>query len=124
VLRQQIRKRNKKPAENGKIMNRYKRTRTGTKILLIFTTNFVNRERTLASVPRNRFRQAGNRSLGSLKGLQIWALDCSWLVGPKRVPLVRDVENKAMVDRRGKVQNISIQLSVRVSQLMYARGGE
>jgi hypothetical protein len=107
-------------------MNRYKRTRTGTKILLIFTTNFVTRERTLASVPRNRFSQAGNRSLGSLKGLQIWALDCSWLVAPKRMPLVQKEENKAMVEKIvvERLQNISIQLSVCVCQLMYARGGE
>jgi hypothetical protein len=82
--------------------NYEKDTNRDKNILLIFTKNFVTKERTLASVPRNRFRQAGYRSLGSLKGLQIWALDCSWLVAPKRTPLVQEVENRAMVDRRGK----------------------
>jgi hypothetical protein len=37
---------------------------------------FVNVYGAQESIPRNRFRQAGNRFLGSLKGLQIRALGC------------------------------------------------
>jgi hypothetical protein len=37
---------------------------------------FVNVYGAQQSIPRNLFRQTGNRFLGSLKGLQIRALEC------------------------------------------------
>jgi hypothetical protein len=38
---------------------------------------FVNVKEAQESIPRNRFRQTGNRFLGSLKGLQIRTLTCT-----------------------------------------------
>ncbi len=58
-------------------------------------------------IPRNRFRQAGNRVQGSLKGLQTWALEAADNVSKEvlneRFSLTKNLIEKKTIYHTGNI---------------------